>query len=90
MPVTSKQVSITTTATLIHTAIGATELIVVDPAIGTSRAFFGDSGVTTSNGFVPRDSSGTAHLFSVNLTDGDSFYAVRASGMDNVTVLVVT
>jgi len=81
--ITTTQVSVSTTAVLLHTAVGRTRVRLRGG--GTSGTFIGDSNVTTSNGFQIPSTEHPNNLV-IDLADGEALYAVRVSGTEVVGV----
>jgi hypothetical protein len=86
MAVTSKQVSVGTTATSIVTADtdGNTVFITMENA---GNFYLGGPGVTTSTGMRMEHANGMVPM-EIKLGAGEALYGVTASGTEVVTVLI--
>jgi hypothetical protein len=86
MAVTSNQVSVGTTATLIFTADTDGNLIYLTMA-DSGNVHLGGAGVTTSTGM--RIEHGSAmHPIEIKLGAGEALYGVTGTGTEVVTVLI--
>lgn len=83
MAVSSSQVSVSTTATLLATGAGLTQVF-LSPQSGWT-VYLGASGVTPSTGFLPASLPGP-----ILLTTGATLYGVMGSGSQTVHVLTVS
>jgi hypothetical protein len=84
--VSSSLVSVTTTATLLHTASGQTRVLVGKSWTAGGNTFLGAAGVVAASAFhLPNGAQ-----IAVELSDGDSLYAINQSGTDSISVLATT
>jgi hypothetical protein len=86
MAVTSKQVSVGTTATEIFTADTDGNLIYITME-DSGHFYIGGPGVTTSTGMRMEHSNGM-HGMEIKLGAGEALYGVTESGTEVVTVLI--
>jgi hypothetical protein len=86
MAVTSNQVSVGTTATLIFTADTDGNLIYLTMA-DSGNVHLGGPGVTTSTGMRIEHSSGMQPI-EIKLGAGEALYGVTGTGTEVVTVLI--
>jgi len=86
MAVTSKQVSVGTTATLIFTADTDGNLIYLTMA-DSGNIHVGGSGVTTSTGMRIEHGIGMQPI-EIKLGAGEALYGVTGTGTEVVTVLI--
>jgi hypothetical protein len=86
MAVTSKQVSVGTTATEIFTADTDGNLIYLTMA-DTGNIHLGGPGVTTSTGMRVEHSNGMQPI-EIKLGAGEALYGVTGTGTETVTVLI--
>lgn len=82
MAVSSAQITVNTTATLLATGVGRTQVF-LSPQSGWT-VYLGPSGVTTGTGFLPASFPGF-----LILTDGETLYGIMGSGSQSVHVLTV-
>lgn len=80
--VDGSRVTVNTSATLLHTASGRTRVVVGKSWTQNSNTFLGDSGVTTSDFHLPNNTQVV-----VELSDGDSLYAINQGSTDDISVL---
>lgn len=87
--IVSGTVAVGGTATLIHTAAGATRL---RAQAGSSTPIeLGDSGVTFGNGFaIARSNSGVPESVDLDMSDGDSLCGISAGSTVNVSFIATT
>ena len=89
MAVISKQVSVTTTETLLHTAIGKSKLTI--RSVSTLNVFVGPTGLTISNGFQLNEiANSPSKNYGVELSDGSSLFAITSASTGIIHVLVET
>lgn len=81
--ITSSLISVGTTAILLHTASGRTKIVVGKSWTQNNNTFLGDSTVTAPAGFhLPNNSQVT-----IELSDGDSLYAINQGASDSISVI---
>lgn len=83
--VSTAQVVVTTTATLLATGVGKETQVFLQPQ-SDGLDYLGDSNVTTGNGFL----LGGARSGPFVLGNGEELYAVRGSGSETVQVLMLS
>jgi hypothetical protein len=87
--ISSGIVAVGGTATLIHTAAGATKIRV--QAGSTTAIQLGASGVTFGNGFpLAQSSTGIPESLELTLSDGDGLYGISAGSSVNVSFIATT
>jgi hypothetical protein len=87
--ISSGIVAVGGTATLIHTAAGATKVRV--QAGSTTAIQLGDAGVTFGNGFpLAQSNTGVPEFLELDMSDGDALYGISAGGTINVSFIATT
>jgi hypothetical protein len=87
MPITSKNVTITTSATLMHTSASNGCRLYLYSASGGHDITIGPATVASGTGFV-LSSSKTSEL-TIDLPPGDSLYGIVASSTHTIRITVV-
>jgi hypothetical protein len=86
--ITSKQVSIPITETLLHTAIGKSKLTI--KSISSVDIYIGPTGLSTSDGYNIGSSNNSSLNYEFELSDGDSLYGLSAASTGSVQILITT